>query len=109
MDSDKRQRLEAAGWSIGDASDFLGLSKEEAAFVELKLALSKQLKQQRINQQLSQEAIAQRIGSSQSKVAEMEAGDPSVSLDILVRALLFTGATVSDVAEAIRSTSHPTP
>lgn len=103
MDSDKRKRLEAAGWSIGNASDFLELSPEEAAFVELKLALSKCLKHQRISQQLSQNALALKIGSSQSRVAKMEAGDPSVSLDLLVRALLSTGATVSDVAEAIRS------
>jgi hypothetical protein len=38
MEPAKRQRLEAAGWSVGDTSDFLGLSSEEAAFVEMKLA-----------------------------------------------------------------------
>ncbi len=101
MDSKKRQRLEAAGWKIADASEFLGLSKEEAAFVEMKLALSKQLKQRRLLQQLSQNDLAQRIGSSQSRVAKMEAGDPSVSIDLLLRALLSTGATPSDIALTI--------
>jgi DNA-binding XRE family transcriptional regulator len=103
MDAAKRQRLEAAGWSIGNASDFLGLSPEEATYIELKLALSKRLKQLRLSKQLSQEALAKRIKSSQSRVAKMEAGDPSVSLDLLVRALLSTGATAQDLAEAIRN------
>lgn len=103
MDSAKRQRLEAAGWTVGDASDFLGLSPEEAAFIELKLALSKRLKQQRESQQLTQQALAKRIKSSQSRVAKMEAGDPSVSLDLIVRTLLSAGATAQDIAEAIQA------
>ena len=105
MDSAKRQRLESAGWTVGDASDFLGLGAEEAAFIELKLALSKRLKQQRESQQLTQQALAQRIKSSQSRVAKMEAGDPSVSIDLLIRTLLSTGATVQDIAEAIQNTA----
>ncbi len=101
MDSEKRQRLEAADWSIGTAADFLGLSKEEAAFVKLKLALSKRLKDLQVNHKLSQTDLARRLNSSQSRVAKMEAGDPSVSTDLLIRALLSTGATPRDVAEAI--------
>ncbi|WP_377476972.1 MAG: nucleotidyltransferase domain-containing protein [Microcoleus anatoxicus] len=31
MDTAKRQRLEAAGWTIGTAEEFLGLSPEETA------------------------------------------------------------------------------
>ncbi len=101
MKLEKRQRLEAAGWSIGTAVDFLELSKEEAAFVELKLALSKFLKEQRQEHKLSQKALARQINSSQSRVAKMEAGDPSVSTDLLIRALLSTGATPGDIASAI--------
>ncbi|HEY9600598.1 MAG TPA: helix-turn-helix transcriptional regulator [Allocoleopsis sp.] len=103
MDSGKRQRLEAAGWTVGNASDFLGLSPEETAFIELKLALSKRLKQQRESQQLTQQALAKLIKFSQSRVAKMEAGDPSVSLDLLVRTLLSAGATAQDIAEAIQN------
>lgn len=101
MEPEKRQRLEAAGWSIGTAADFLELSKEEAAFVELKLALSKRLKELRVDHKLSQTTLARRLNSSQSRVAKMEGGDPSVSTDLLIRALLSTGATPRDVAEAI--------
>ena len=82
MDTIKRQRLEAAGWQVGDAADFLGLSPQEVAFIEIKLSLCKRLKQLRLNQNLSQESLAKKIHSSQSRVAKMEAGDPSVSLDL---------------------------
>lgn len=101
MDSIKRQQLEDKGWKFGTAEDFLDLSPEEAAFVELKLALSKRLKELRVSHQLSQTALARRLNSSQSRVAKMEAGDPSVSTDLLIRALFSVGATPQDVAEAI--------
>lgn len=101
MEKSKRKRLEEAGWSIGSAQDFLGLSDEEAAFVELKLSLSERLRERRTEQGLTQAELAQRIGSSQSRVAKMEASDPSVSLDLLVRGLLAIGATRRDIAAAI--------
>jgi DNA-binding XRE family transcriptional regulator len=101
MDAGKRKKLERAGWTVGSAEEFLGLSAEEAAFVELKLALSERLRARRTELGLSQSALARRLGSSQSRVAKMEASDPSVSLDLLVRGLLATGATRRDIAAAI--------
>jgi DNA-binding XRE family transcriptional regulator len=103
MDAIKRQRLEAAGWRVGDAADFLELSAEEIAFIDMKLSLIKRLKQLRISQNLSQESLAKKIKSSQSRVAKIEAGDPSVSLDLMVRTMLALGATREDVALAIAS------
>ncbi|GAA6615527.1 helix-turn-helix domain-containing protein [Scytonema sp. NUACC26] len=101
MDLEKRKRLEAAGWTVGTVEDFLELSPVESELVELKLTLSRYLKRFRSSQQISQETLAKRMNSSQSRVAKMEAGDPSVSVDLLVRALFYTGATRKDVAEAI--------
>jgi ribosome-binding protein aMBF1 (putative translation factor) len=101
MEAAKRKRLEAAGWSVGSATDFLKLSPEEAAFVELKLRLSESLKRRRQSKKLSQAALAKKIKSSQSRVAKMEAGDPSVSLDLLIRALLAIGATRNDLARVL--------
>jgi DNA-binding XRE family transcriptional regulator len=101
MEAAKRKRLEAAGWSVGSAKVFLKLSPEEAAFVELKLRLSDSLKRRRQNKNLSQAGLAKKIKSSQSRVAKMEAGDPSVSIDLLIRALLATGATRIDLAQTI--------
>lgn len=97
----KRKQLEAAGFQIGSASDFLSLSKEEAAFVEMKMALGNQLRKQRERLNFTQGELAKKIGSSQSRVAKMEAADVSVSLDLLVRSLLSTGATQSDVAKTL--------
>jgi DNA-binding XRE family transcriptional regulator len=101
MDSAKRKRLEAAGWRVGSTADFLELSPEEAAFVELKLRLSESLRHRRQSQKLSQDALAKKLKSSQSRVAKMEAADPSVSIDLIIRALLATGATQRDLAKAV--------
>ncbi len=101
MKTTKRTRLEAQGWTVGSAKDFLQLNDEEAAFVELKLALSHSLKQWRTKTNLSQVQLAKRLKSSQSRVAKMEAGDPAVSVDLLVRSLLVMGATRQDIARAI--------
>jgi DNA-binding XRE family transcriptional regulator len=101
MHDDKLDRLVADGWQVGTVSEFLELSPEEEIFIELKLILSDRLKQLRESQNLTQKALAKRIDSSQSRVAKMEAGDPSVSMDLLVRSLLSLGATPKYIAEAI--------
>jgi DNA-binding XRE family transcriptional regulator len=101
MDKAKRKRLEEAGWAIGSAADFLDLSADEAAFVDLKLALSENLRARREHQGLSQTALAKKLGSSQSRVAKMEASDPSVSVDLLIRGLLAAGASRKEIASAI--------
>lgn len=97
----KRKRLQAAGWKVGSAREFLGLTDEEAAFVELKLSLSESLKKCRTRKGLSQNELAKRLRSSQSRVAKMEASDPAVSVDLLIRALLAAGAKKKDIAKAI--------
>ena len=101
MDSEKRKRLEAAGWAVGDASDFLELTTAEAELVELKVQLALRVKEQRKIHNLSQNALAKKMGSSQSRVAKIESGDPSVSLDLIVRALLTTGDTRQELAQVI--------
>jgi DNA-binding XRE family transcriptional regulator len=101
MDARKKKRLEDAGWRVGSTQEFLRLSPAEAAYVELKIALSDKLKERRQRQQVTQQKLAQLLGSSQSRVAKMEAGDPTVSLDLLLRALFALGATRRDVAKAI--------
>ena len=103
MRRSKRRKLERKGWRIGSAQDFLGLSEQEAAYVELRVRLAHSLKARRRKQNLTQSALARRIHSSQSRVAKMEAGDPAVSIDLLVRALLSLGADRNLVAQAIAS------
>src|SRR5207248_9340565 len=94
-------QLEAAGWSVGTAKDFLGLSKQEAEFIELKLALAEGLRRRRETRQVTQVELAKLLQSSQSRVAKMEAGDPTVSIDLLVCSLLASGANRADVARII--------
>ena len=103
MSTGKLKRLQAAGWKVGTAKDFLGLSREEAALVELRLSLISAVKKSRLKHGISQIDLAQRLGSSQSRVAKIEAGDPSVSLDLIVRALLAAGATRQDLRKAFTS------
>ena len=90
-----------SGWKIGTADDFLELTPEESAYVDLKLRLSDSLKQRRAQQKLSQKELAKLVKSSQSRVAKMEAGDPTVSLDLLIKTLLALGASDLDLADAI--------
>lgn len=99
MKTAKRKRLEAKGWKVGTAREFLNLSSEEAAYVELKLALGRNLQEYRREQKLTQEELARLLKSSQSRIAKMEAGDPSVSLDLLVRSLLALGASKKHLAQ----------
>ncbi len=102
MDKRKRAKVRAAGWNVGTPREFLRLSDEEAAFVEFKLALSKTLQALRAAQELSQVDVARRLQSSQSRVAKMEASDPSVSVDLLVKSLFRLGAQPRDIAKALR-------
>ena len=101
MKREKRARLEGAGWKVGEASDFLELTKEEAAFVDLKVALASSLKRRRQSKRWTQTQLANAIGSSQPRVAKMEAADSSVSVDLLIKALLTIGATRRDLAKVI--------
>jgi DNA-binding XRE family transcriptional regulator len=101
MKQAKRQRLELKGWKIGSPKEFLGLSEEEAVYVELKLALSTALRNLRTKSTLTQTQLASLIDSSQSRVAKMESGDPSVSIDLIIKALVALGATRSQIAKAL--------
>jgi len=101
MDPKKRKKLEAKGWAVGSAGDFLDLSPEEIRYIELKLALSASLKAERLKQGLTQVDLAKTMGSSQSRVAKMEAGDPRVSVDLLLKALLALGVTKKQISRII--------
>ncbi len=101
MDTRKRRRLETAGWKVGSTKEFLKLSKKEATLVELRVALGSTLRVHRARKGMSQSELANQLGSSQSRVAKMEAGDATVSLDLQIRALIVLGATRKDVARAV--------
>lgn len=102
MEQAKKERLESKGWKIGTVSEFLELTPEETIFVEIKLALSHSLKDRR-RKTMTQVELASKIGSSQPRIAKAENGDASVSIELLIRAMLATGATPKDIGQIIAS------
>jgi predicted transcriptional regulator len=101
MKNAKKRRLETKGWKVGTVADFPQLSPEESTYIEIKLALSKNLQERRKQKSLTQVQLARLLRSSQSRIAKMEAGDPSVSLDLLVRSLLILGETRKRLAKIL--------
>jgi DNA-binding XRE family transcriptional regulator len=101
MDKKKKKALEAKGYKVGSVNGFLGLSKEESEYIELKLALSQALAERRKRSNLTQDQLAKKLRSSQSRIAKIEKGDPSVSLDLLVKSLLAMGETKKNIAKMI--------
>lgn len=101
MKAHKRQKLRKAGWKVGTAAELLGLSPEEAVLVAMKLELVRGVRIFRERQRITQAELARRLGSSQSRVAKLEAGDQSVSIELLMRALLNLGASKKQIGAMI--------
>ncbi len=93
MNAAKKKKLEAAGFPVGGTQDFLGLTDEEMAYIEIKRSLSGYFQEKRKQKNLTQTDAAKLLRTSQSRVAKMEHADKSVSIDLLVRANLALGAT----------------
>ena len=101
MDKRKKGKLARKGWRTGSVAEFLDLPAEESAYIEMKLALSEKLKERRRRTKLTQAELAKAIESSQSRVAKMEAGDPTVSIDLLVKSLLALGVSKKELGRTI--------
>jgi predicted XRE-type DNA-binding protein len=97
MNQEKRQALEAAGFVFEDAEDFLELTVEERRLVDLRFAVSRAVRARREQQHLTQEQVARKLKSSQSRVAKLEAGAADVSLDLMFRALFALGGSVKEL------------
>ena len=101
MKAFKQHKLKAKGWKVGSAADFLELTDQQAAYFELKLKLACYLKKIRTQRHLTQKDLCKLINSSQSRVAKMEIGDHSVSLDLLIKSLLALGVSNDDIGKTI--------
>ena len=108
MKKQKRQKLEAKGWRVGTVDEFLDLSPEDSAYIELKLKLSESLRARRRRKRLSQVALAKLVKSSQSRVAKMESGDPSVSVDLLIRSHIALGVSRRELGKIISGSPRST-
>jgi predicted XRE-type DNA-binding protein len=108
MNKAKKKRLATAGWKTGDVSEFLGLSLQERQFIEIKLAFATAFKEQRKARKLTQKQVADIIHSSQSRVARLEAADPSVSVDLMLQSLLALDIPILDIAKTLSAVPKPT-
>ena len=107
MTKSKRDRLRAAGWKVGDTKQFLRLTDEESILIELKLGFADFLREERLRQGVSQAALAKRIGSSQSRIAKVEAGATSISLDLMFRTALSLGISPNAIGKAMTRAVRP--
>ena len=98
---EKKKRLEAGGWKMGNAEDFLGLSPAESEYIDVKLALSRKLKEVRSQKNLSQIEAAKILKTSQSRIVKMEKGDASVSTDLLLKGLFSLGVKKKNLAKIL--------
>ncbi|MCI5138343.1 MAG: XRE family transcriptional regulator [Candidatus Electrothrix sp. AR1] len=103
MKKEKQRKLEKAGWKVGDTADFLELTKEEAALIDMKISLSKTFCNLRKKAKLTQVQVANILHTSQSRIAKMEVGDPSVSMELLVKGMIKLGASKKTVGQALVS------
>src|SRR3990172_5930992 len=101
MRTAKKKKLEAKGWKVGTAEEFLGLSPKESAYIELKLKLAESVRERRVGLDLTQQEVAELIHSSQSRIAKIESGDASVSIDLMIRSLIALGVSNRDLARII--------
>jgi transcriptional regulator with XRE-family HTH domain len=101
MNKSKKEALEQRGWKVGSAGEFLGLTPEDEAYLELKLSLSHFLQEKRKTRRLTQTQMATLIHSSQSRVAKMEKGEESVSIDLILRSLLALGTEIKEIGKSI--------
>ena len=106
VDAQKRAGLEAAGWKVGDAADFLGLTEEEQQIIEFRLIVGRGVRRLRESHHLTQQQLAERIGSSQSRVAKIEAASIEVSLDLMLRGFFSAGGRLSDLVLSPRRPSE---
>jgi len=107
MDKQKRKKLEEKGFRVGSAADFLDLTPEEEAYIEIRLEVSTLIKTQRTKRGWTQEQLARVMGSSQSRVAKMEAGDPSTSLDLMIKTLLRLGISKQEIGKLLEGSLDP--
>jgi hypothetical protein len=109
MDKHKKKALEEGGWKSGTVADFLQLSPEESQLVEFRLRLSNALRSKRLSSGHTQRQVASNLRSSQSRLAKMESGDRSVTIDLLLRGLFHLGWNIDDVVQTLTTASAIVP
>lgn len=107
MEKKKRKTLEEKGFRIGSAAEFLELTPEEETYIDIRLDISNLVKSQRAIKGWTQEQLAQAIGSSQSRIAKLEGGDPGISMDLMIKALLNLGTSKNKLGKLLKGELNP--
>jgi DNA-binding XRE family transcriptional regulator len=107
MNKQKRKQLEEKGFSVGSATDFLNLTTEEEIYIEIRLDISNLIKSQRQEKNWTQQQLAEVMGSSQSRIAKIETGNPGTSLDLMIKALLQLGISKKDIGKLLEGKLEP--
>jgi len=94
MEANKRKAIEAAGWKVGDAADFLEMSDEERQLLETRVEMAQAVRRQREARRLTQKQLGTILKTSQPRVAKIEQAAADVSLDQMVRALTAAGGKI---------------
>ena len=98
MDAERKKKREAADWKFGDYADFLDMTPEEKAVVEIRLAATREMERLRAENPISQEELARRMGTKQPNVSKLFKNPGKATLDTLFRALLALGSTPKKIA-----------
>ncbi len=96
MKKEKIQRLKDVGWNTGTVQEFLDLTDSESAFIEVRVALFEAFQKIRKEKKLTQKQAAELLRTSQSRISKMESGDPTVTLDLMIRSLVTLGVKKKD-------------
>jgi predicted XRE-type DNA-binding protein len=103
MKSEKSKKLEAKGWKLGTATEFLGLTPEDEAWIVMKRALRDKIVELCAAKNISQAELASKLGTKQPRISKIETGDKSVGYDLLMKSLLALGATPADIGKVLSS------
>ncbi len=99
LSAKKIARIEAMGGRVTTVEEWLHLTPEEVAIIDMKIRLGEELKAQRKTKRLSQEKAAKLLKTSQGRVSKMEKGQ--ASLEQLVGSVLALGGSRRRLARAI--------
>jgi predicted XRE-type DNA-binding protein len=101
QDSADSKRGESKSFEETTVSEFLGLTPADEAVIEIRRRLARELRERRNSAKLTQETLAERRGTTQSRVSDMENADSSVSIDALIASLVEMGATTEEIGQLI--------
>lgn len=101
MTKEKRAKLEAAGFTLTDTKDWIGLTIDENKIVEMRVALAAEVEKVRKEKGITQLQLAERMGTKQSGVARMINNPNTSSIDNLMKALIAMGAQISRIAASL--------